>query len=200
MDYIAESEKASRRAAEVLEKSGVERIWRDAGARVSRVGSLRMGLLARHRDIDLHVYSRNITEDSSFAVAARMAADPAVVEIRCINGLHTDEHCIAWHLSYSMDQDEIWQIDIIHIEAGTEYDGYFEKMADRIRTIMTPEQRELILKLKFDTPDSEDIHGVEYYEAVLADGITTLDGLRQWLTVRRSKGFYYWMPSSASSR
>lgn len=199
MDYISESEKASRRAAEVLEKSGVERIWRNAGARVRMVGSLAMGLLARHRDIDLHVYSSNITEESSFAVAAVMAADPHVTEIKCINGLHTDEHCVAWHLKYRMGDDEIWQIDIIHIEAGTAYDGYFEEMAERIRRSMTQEQRELILKLKFDTPEGEEIHGVDYYEAVLADGIRTLDDLRKWLPLRRAKGFYYWMPPSVPS-
>lgn len=169
-------------------------IWEEAGAEVRPVGSVVMGLLAAHRDIDLHVYSAGITVESSFAVAARMAVDCRVEWIKCINGLHTAEQCVAWHVAFRMAPDELWQIDIIHIEAGSRYDGFFEEMAARIKRRLTPELRELILQLKFETPAGEDIHGVEYYEAVLADGVRTLPELRRWLKDRRAKPFYYWMP------
>lgn len=194
MNYIEQSQIAAKRANEVLKASGVESVWHQAGAEVRLVGSLRMGLIAKHRDIDLHMYSPGITEESSFAIASQMAKYPNVVELKCINGLHTDEHCIAWHLTYKMKDDEIWQIDIIHIEKGTYYDGYFEEMADRIASKLTPELRETILRLKYETPDGEDIHGVEYYEAAIADGIKDLSALREWIKTRRAKPFYYWMP------
>lgn len=181
------------RALEVLHASQIVEIWEKSGCRVNIVGSLKMGLLAKHRDIDLHVYSKDITEESSFAIAARMAANPHVTEIRCINGLHTDEHCVAWHVSY-MSGDELWQFDIIHIEEGSEYDGFFERMADRICEVMTPEQKETILRLKFETPAEYDFHGVEYYEAVIADGVTTIETLKEWVERRRSKPAYYWIP------
>ena len=164
------------------------------------VGSLRMGLLASHRDIDLHVYSKNITPELSFGIAAKIAGNPAVTELKCINGLHTDEHCIAWHVFYRDDDNEIstdpeiWQIDIIHIEEGTQYDGYFERMADRIECVMTPHQRELILKLKYETPTDRDFHGVEYYEAVIADGVTTMAELETWVSRHRNQPPYYWIP------
>ncbi|MDE5749652.1 MAG: phosphoglycerate mutase family protein, partial [Duncaniella sp.] len=164
-----------------------------AGCRVNLVGSLRMGLLVRHLDIDLHVYSRGITDAKSFAVAAEIAANPNITEIKCINGLHTDEHCIAWHFFYR-HRGRIWQIDVIHIEEGSEYDGYFERMADRIVEVMTPEQRDTILRLKAETPDGEDIHGVEYYEAVIADGITTLPAMRDWVSHHRQGEARYWIP------
>lgn len=185
---------AAMRAHQVLEDSGITEIWEQAGAEVRLVGSLEMGLLARHRDIDLHVYSAGITEESSFAIAARMARNPKVVEIKCINGLHTDEHCVAWHVKYKMQEDELWQFDIIHIEKGSFYDGYFELMARRIAAMLTPELRLAILTMKFETPDDEEIHGVEYYEAAIADGVRTLPALREWLKVRRAKPFYYWLP------
>lgn len=194
MNYFEKSQKAAKRAKEVLVASGVEQIWEQAGAEVRLVGSLRMGLLAKHRDIDLHVYSSGISEESSFAIAAQMAKNPNVVEIKCLNGLHTNEHCIAWHLQYRMCDNEIWQIDIIHIEKGSEYDGYFEEMADRIVAKLTPEVKETILALKYNTPDNEEIHGVEYYEAVIADGVTNIQELREWLEIRRTRPFYYWMP------
>ncbi len=183
-----------KKAWRVLKQSGIAEIWKEAGCRVNLVGSLRMGLLASHRDIDLHVYSSGITVERSFAIAAKIAINPKVTEIRCINGLHTSEHCISWHALYKDDDGHIWQFDIIHIEEGSEYDGFFEHMADRIIEVMTSEQRETILRLKFETPEDCDYHGVEYYEAVIADGISDWSGLEKWVAEHRSKAPYYWVP------
>lgn len=183
-----------RKAYKVLEESGIVEICEDAGCRTNLVGSLRMRLLMSHRDIDLHIYSSGITVESSFAIAAQIAKNPKVTEIRCINGLHTDEHCVAWHVFYRADDGEIWQIDIIHIEDGTEYDGYFEHMADRILEVITPEQKDAILRLKFEAPECKGYHGVEYYEAVIADGIRALPDFENWVIEHRKKEPYYWIP------
>lgn len=177
----------------VLESSGIARIWEENGCRVNLVGSLRMGLLANHKDIDLHVYSKGITEESSFAIASRIATLPEVSEIRCINGLHTDEHCMAWHIVYDYGGEK-WKFDIIHIEEGTEYDGYFERMSERIVELLTPEKKETILRLKFETSDDKDYHGVEFYEAVIADGISDMEAFAEWVAEHRRKPMYYWMP------
>ncbi|MBP3298846.1 MAG: phosphoglycerate mutase family protein [Muribaculaceae bacterium] len=181
------------KAMSVLKESGIADVWSEAGCRVNLVGSLRMGLLASRRDIDLHVYSTGITAKSSFAIASRIAENPNVTEIKCINGLHTDEHCMAWHFFYR-HEDEIWQFDVIHIEEGSAYDGYFERMADRIVAVMSDEQRDTILRLKFETPSGYDYHGVEYYEAVIADGVDSLSGLSKWIEEHRKKPIYYWIP------
>ena len=53
-----------KRARSVLAESGIADIWKESGCRVNIIGSLRMGLLASHRDIDLHVYSKGITVES----------------------------------------------------------------------------------------------------------------------------------------
>ncbi len=185
---------AQENARQVLSESRIAAIWEEAGCRVNLVGSLRMGLMASHKDIDLHVYSKGITPESSFAIMSRIAANPAVTEIRCINGLHTDEHCIAWHVFFREASGDVWQFDIIHIEEGTEYDGFFERMADRIVEVMTPEQTETILRLKFETPDNSDYHGVEYYEAVIADGVSTFNEFETWVAEHRKKKPYYWIP------
>lgn len=195
MDCILEySQKQSARAREVLSQSGVEDVWKLAGAECRLVGSLRMGLLCKHRDIDLHIYSRGITTEMSFGIMAKLAQNPRIAEIKCINGLHTNEHCIAWHAWYRADDGELWQIDMIHIESGTLYDGFFEKVADRIVARLTPETRRTILQLKYDTPDEEEIHGVEYYEAVLEYGVRTLDELRAWVKRHRKENTEYWIP------
>lgn len=184
----------AQRAHQVLRQSGIAEIWRASGCRVNLIGSLKMGLLMTHRDIDLHVYSKGITEASSFAIAAKMAADPRVSEIKCINGLHTDEHCVAWHALFRADDGELWQFDIIHIEEDSQYDGFFERMAERIMETITPQQRGTILRLKYETPAACDYHGVEYYEAVIADGVTTLEDLHVWVNNHRQQPPYYWIP------
>ena len=188
------SETQQKRAFEVLKESRIAEIWESFGCKVNLIGSLKMGLLVKHRDIDLHVYSTDITLDFSFRVMARVSESPKVIEVKCINGLHTDEHCVAWHVQYKAVDNEVWQFDIIHIEKGTQYDGYFEKMAARIIEIATEEQLQLIQRLKYETPDNEEIHGVEYYEGVIAGGVKSLDELREWIVKRRAKEFYYWIP------
>ena len=101
-----------------------------------------------------------------------------------------------WHLKYRDKENKIWQFDIIHIEEGSQYDGYFERMADRICEIITPTQRDTILNLKyFSSFDNEiQIHGVEIYEAVIDDGIEDFEELKDWVKKRRMKEPYFWTP------
>lgn len=208
-DYFEKAARFRERAITVMNESGIAGIWEKAGCRVEIVGSMRMGLMAKHRDIDLHTYSKEVTEERSFAIAATIARDPRIKEIKCINGLHTEEKCVAWHFSYEASDGEIWQFDVIHIIEGSRYDGFFEQMADRIARNSTREQKETILRLKFETPDipaenesgdvagdntTGQIHGVEYYEAVIADGISTLEDLREWVVRHRATPSGYWMP------
>ncbi len=182
------------KAIDVLNRSDIVGICKRAGCRVNLIGSLKMHLLASHRDIDLHIYSPDLTTERSFAIMAEIAKNPDVTEIKCINGLHTDEHCIAWHIMYRSAENEIWRFDVIHIEKGTEYDGFFERMAERICSVITPDQRNAILRLKFETPADKNYHGVEYYEAVIADGITTMCEFEKWVIDHRKKPPYYWIP------
>ena len=184
------------KAKQILKESKfIENLERN-GLKVNLIGSLRMGLMVNHRDIDLHIYSQDITIESSFQVISKLAANPNVREALFINGLNTDEHCVEWHLKYRDDENKIWQIDIIHIEEGSRYDGYFEKMADRISEIMTTSQKDTILKLKYlSSLDNEmQIHGVEIYEAVIDKGIEDFEELKEWVKKRRMKDSYFWTP------
>lgn len=69
---------------------------------------------------------------------------------------------------------------MIHIVRGSRYDGYFERVADRIAAALTPVTRRAILQLKYDTPDDVKIAGIEYYVAVLRDGVRTYDAFAEW--------------------
>ena len=108
--------------------------------------------------------------------------------------LHTDEKCVEWHAWYEDRDGELWQIDMIHIEAGSAYDGYFERFARRLQRTLTPEMRQAVLRLKFETPDHEKISGVEIYRAVVQGGVRTRAELERWRAEHPLTGISEWMP------
>ena len=183
-----------QRAQEVIRDSGIESIWRSVGAEPHLVGSLRTGLLITHRDIDFHIYSSPLRLEESFAAMAQLAADPAVGRIECRNLLATDEACVEWHATYRDRDGDEWQLDMIHIVRGSRYDGYFERVADRIAAALTPVTRRAILQLKYDTPDEVKIMGIEYYQAVLRDGVRTYAEFEAWRAANPVEGILEWMP------
>ena len=126
MDTIERIARRNRlRAEEVIRDSRLAEIWRSVGAEVRQVGSLRSGLLMKHRDIDFHIYSSPLRLEESFAAMTQLAADPAVGRIECRNLLATDEACVEWHATYRDRDGDEWQLDMIHIVRGSRYDGYF---------------------------------------------------------------------------
>ena len=195
MDTIERIARRNRlRAEEVIRDSRLAEIWRSVGAEVRQVGSLRSGLLMKHRDIDFHIYSSPLRLEESFAAMAQLAADPAVGRIECRNLLATDEACVEWHATYRDRDGDEWQLDMIHIVRGSRYDGYFERVADRIAAALTPVTRRAILQLKYDTPDDVKIAGIEYYVAVLRDGVRTYDAFAEWRRTHPLTGIVEWMP------
>lgn len=193
-ELLAFSESRQRRAWDIMRRLRLMEIWADAGAEANVVGSLAMGLMMTHRDIDIHVYSSPLTVEGSFAAMARLAEDAAVKKIECRNLLDTDEACIEWHAWYDDGQDGEWQIDIIHILKGSRYDGYFERMAERVKAALTADTRLAILRLKAETPESYHVMGVEYYQAVLRDGVRTTADFNRWRTEHPVTGVLEWMP------
>ena len=183
-----------QRAREVIRDTDLEAIWQQVGAEPNLVGSLRTGLLMTHRDIDFHIYSSPLRLEESFAAMAQLAADPAVGRIECRNLLATDEACVEWHATYRDRDGDEWQLDMIHIVRGSRYDGYFEHVADRIAAALTPVTRRAILQLKYDTPGDVKIAGIEYYVAVLRDGVRTYDAFAEWRRTHPLTGIVEWMP------
>ena len=87
------------------------------------------------------------------------------------NLLDAEDCCLEWHAQYEDRDGRRWQIDLIHMAENSPWAGYFERVADRIAAVLTPETREAILRLKYETPDGAKIPGIAYYKAVLADGV-----------------------------
>lgn len=181
-------------AHQIIQKTGVIKLWESIGATVNPVGSLSMELLVKHLDIDLHLYTPTIEIGKDFSVMSRLAALPSIRKIEYGNLLATEERCLEWHAWYEADNGEVWQLDMIHIERGSRYDGYFERQARRIAAALTDETRNTILRLKWETPEEEKIAGIEYYQAVIRDGVRDYDSFMKWRKEHPLTGVVEWMP------
>lgn len=180
------SENNTKKAFDIIKELDIENAFKSIGARVNLVGSLKMGLLVKNKDIDFHVYTKELNIEKSFNAVSEIASNNKIYNITYNNLINTDEHCIEWHLFYK--DEEIWQIDIIHILENSYYDGYFEKTADDIISMLTEEKRNTILKLKYETPDDMKIMGIEYYKAVLKYDIKTFDEFIKWRNINSVDG------------
>lgn len=80
------------------------------------------------------------------------------------------------------------------MEDGSPFDGHFERFADRLCRRLDEGARDTILRLKYETPVHEHIHGVEYYRAVLEGGVRSLEELRRWRAAHLLQGVDLWMP------
>lgn len=183
-----------QRAHEIIQELNLIPLWASINVEAHLVGSLRMGLLMKHLDIDLHLYSDPVSLADDFRIIARLAQNHRIKQIEYANLLDTEEACLEWHLHYEDPLNQMWQIDMIHILKGSRYDGYFEQMADRIVTALTDETRHTILQLKYETPESEKIMGIEYYQAVLRDGVKNYAEFETWRRQHPVTGIVTWMP------
>ena len=181
------------KATLVIEKSGVRQAWEAVGATVNQVGSMAMGLLMKHRDIDYHIYTEKLDIAKSFDVIKKICDNPAVTRMEYLNLADTDEACLEFHIWFMLN-DEEWKIDMIQILKGSQFDGYFERVAERIKAVLTPELRRTILELKYQTPNDEHIMGIEYYQAVIADGVRTYPEFIQWRATHPANGIVTWCP------
>lgn len=150
MNILELAKRNQQKAWEIIEDTRIVRIWEGIGAKVNLVGSLRTRLLMKHRDIDFHIYTSPLDLSASFRAIAELAENTSVKKIEYTNLLHTAEACIEWHAWYKNMEGELWQMDMIHIQEGSRYDGYFERVAERISAVLTDEMRLAILKLKLE--------------------------------------------------
>lgn len=194
MNIFELAKRNQQKAWEIIEDTRIVRIWEGIGAKVNLVGSLRTGLLMKHRDIDFHIYTSPLDLSASFRAMAELAENTSVKKIEYTNLLHTEEACIEWHAWYQDMEGELWQMDMIHIQEGSRYDGYFERVAERISAVLTDEMRLAILNLKYETPDTEKIMGVEYYQAVIQDGVCSYPEFEEWRRLHPAVGVVEWVP------
>ena len=106
----------------------------------------------------------------------------------------TPEECLEWHADYRAEDGALWTLDMIQIRKGSRYDGVFEKIAERIEAVLTPETRRTILHLKYAADETEHVMGIEYCRAVLEGGVSTPEEFRAWRRAHPVEGILEWSP------
>lgn len=193
-EILALSESNQKRAWEIINSTNIIGIWESIGAQVNLIGSLKLGLMSKHCDIDFHVYTEPFELADSFKAMAELAEHPSIERIEYTNLLKEEDACIEWHAWLKDKDGQVWHIDIIHIVRGSCYDGFFEDVAERIASVLTEEMRHAILYLKYETQDKEKIMGIEYYQAVIEGGVKTLDDFSRWREANPVLGISKWKP------
>lgn len=181
-------------AWEILEHTSIIPAWERIGATVHLVGSLKSGLLAKSRDIDLHIYTDTLDIAASFSVMQELAERLSLKEVQYKNLIQTEEECIEWHALYEDEELNSWKFDMIHIRKHSKYDGVVERVTSAIMNRLTPELRKTILQIKFDVPDGIQIPGIEIYRAVFTGGVRSYEELEQYRKTNPLANSLDWMP------
>ena len=193
-DILATAAANQKRAYEIIEETNIREIWTSIGAIINLVGSLRTGLLMKRLDIDFHIYTDPFSLSKSFSAVARLAENPHVKSVNYANLLDAEDQCIEWHAVYEDSQGDSWCIDMIHILHDSPYAGYFEHVADRIVSALTPQTGLAILTIKDAIPPGAPVMGIEIYRAVLEGGIRDPVSFQQWREEHLQHGIVKWRP------
>ncbi|MBD3315750.1 MAG: phosphoglycerate mutase family protein [Chitinivibrionales bacterium] len=181
-------------AHRVIESVGIVKAWEDIGATVNIVGSLKTGLMANKRDIDMHVYTDPFDLLQSFSAVSRIAQNKEIKRITYTNLLDADDGCVEWHAMYDNGHGASWQIDMINILKDSPFAGYFEEVAERISNALTAETRRAILEIKYSIPAEQGVRGIEVYKAVIQDGVRDLGSFNAWRRNNPREEIVMWMP------
>ncbi|MFP4417278.1 MAG: nucleotidyltransferase domain-containing protein [Chitinispirillaceae bacterium] len=193
-ELLSNSLRNQRKAWEIIEQTGLIDIWLSIGAEINLVGSLKTGLLMKNRDIDFHIYTDEFILAESFKAVGLLAQNARIKRVEYVNLIDTEEKCIEWHAWYEDDEEMLWQIDMIHISRDSPYVGVFEKVANRITSVLTHEARCAILSIKNEIPDDQKIMGIEVYQAVIRDGVRNYGEFIRWREKNAATGIVEWIP------
>lgn len=194
MDILSISEQNQQEALKVLEETQVITAWESVGAEVYIVGSLKSGLLMKSRDIDMHIYTDQLSVSGSFAVISQLSEKLPFKEVLYKNLIDTEEECMEWHALYDDTDGCEWKFDMIHIRKGSKYDGVVEKVTDSIIRKLTPETRNAILQIKFDMPEDRMAPGIMIYYAVFEIGVRSYREFEQWYELNPLINSLEWRP------
>ena len=181
-------------AWKILEHTGIIPAWERIGATVHLVGSLKSSLLAKSRDIDLHIYTDTLDVAESFSVMQELAERLFLREVQYKNLIQTEEECIEWHALYEDEELNSWKFDMIHIRRNSKYDGVVENVTTAIMNRLTPEIKKTILQIKFDVPDGILIPGIEIYHAVFTGDVRSYEELEQYRKTNPLINSLNWLP------
>ena len=162
---------------------------------VNHVGSAALGLMV-WRDLDLTVVCAKLALEPVTAVSARLAAHPRVNTITFRND---SEHWktnpnypdgLYLGVGYRSPTNADWKLDIWFVDEPERQPdlAHMRWMPQKL----TPETRTSILLIKSawaSRPEyGKSVKSFDIYQAVLEDGVQTLEAFDEWLDQRRASG------------
>ena len=162
-----QAEKIQKQAWNIITETNIVNIWKNIGADINLIGSLKTGLMINHRDIDFHIYSHPLDIPESFSAVAKLAENPRIRNINYTNLLNAEDQCLEWHAIYLDESNQEWTIDMIHLHENSPYAGYFENVSERILSKLTPTTKYTILTIKNETAKIGKFPAIKIYQAVL---------------------------------
>ncbi len=183
------------RAWKVIESTNIISIWKSIGAKINLVGSLKTGLLMDNLDIDFHIYTEPFSISDSFQAISLLAENIRIKKIEYANLLKEDDMCLEWHAFYEDEQNDIWQIDMIHISNESPYVGVFEEVANRVLNALTPEYKERILIIKNTLFKlNKKVPGIKVCMAVIEGKVKTYPEFVKYENQNKTNGIIIWKP------
>lgn len=194
-NIIEISDRNIKKAYQIIDELQIEKIWKKHSGKANLIGSVKTNLLMDHLDIDFHVYTEEFSIKDSFDAIGEISQSTKIQKVNYINMIDSDDQCLEWHLEYLDDENNIWQIDIIHIMNNSKYVGKFERVADKIIKKLTDEKRKNILKIKYQASmRKEKIIGIKVYRAVIDDNIDNYEDFLLWEKENQSSIIDEWEP------
>ena len=156
------SKRNIEKAFEIIAELEIQKTWENLNSTCNLVGSVKTGLLMNKLDIDFHTYSNDFSIEKSFSAIAQISRNPKIKKVTYKNLLDADDMCLEWHLWYEETQERIWTIDIIHIKNESAYAGVIERVTEKIKSVLTEKQRQIILKIKWERDVYKRQHNTPY--------------------------------------
>ncbi len=179
-----------KEAQAVVEELNIVAMLSNIGT-VRVLGSSVLGLMT-WRDIDIAVSSPGLTSEQVYEAVQPLLTHPRVKQGRYLNesglynptGLPHDERYF-FMVYYDRQTESDWKIDIsFWLADGTHPEPIFEAVKQQL----TPETRLAILRIKdvwCKLPFyRQEVSSVDIYDAVLQNGVRTLDEFDQYLSER----------------
>ncbi len=194
-ELINISNRNLEKALRITKELRIKEIAEALGFSCNPVGSVITGLLMTRRDIDFHVYSDDYSVTKSFELISRISENRKIKDAVYKNLSEEEDMCFEWHLSYEEDPQQIWTIDIIHIDKRSPYAGMIERVTEKINAVMTEKLKESILKIKHECEQNDEkIPGITIYQAVIDDKTETYEDFTEWRKDKKRDGISLWEP------
>lgn len=180
------------KAGEIFARLGLIERWAEVGV-PKLVGAAAYGLMVAP-DIDIEIYCDAPAVDAGFTIVSSLARQRAICQVRFSNELDGPDQGLYWQLRYRADDGEVWKIDmwlLAHDHPGPRSLDLVEPM----KHALTDETRSAILRIKEALLDQPDVHSIEIYEAVLDDGVRSMNGFLAWRAQREPDGLTLWRPT-----